>query len=376
MQVLPLPRELAPALRQPRRSLRARLTLLYAGLCFASGLALLAIANVPLLAGTTVQHTVPAPGQVPGSGAHATPAGPGPHLILLFAAIALITTAVLSLVFGWLIAGRVLRPLRMITATARRISASSLHERLNIDGPQEFRELGETLDELFGRLEASFESQRHFVANASHELRTPLTAEKTLLQVTLADPDADAQTLRSACEELLGLSGQQERLIAALLTLASSERGVDQREPFDLADITGTAVAARHDEAERRGIQVDAALAAAPATGDPRLAESLVANLLDNALRHNVAGGRVEISTARADGRAVISVSNTGPRIPPDTLGRLFQPFQQLGGERIRHTDGHGLGLAIVQAIASAHGAALRARARPGGGLDIEVGFP
>jgi signal transduction histidine kinase len=135
-------------------------------------------------------------------------------------------------------------------------------------------------------------------------------------------------------------------------------------------------VAARHAEAERRGIRVDATLATAPAAGDPRLAESLVANLLDNALRHNVAGGRVEISTARTGGRAVISVGNTGILIPSDNLGRLFEPFQQLGGERIRHTDGHGLGLAIVRAIASAHSAALSARPRPDGGLDVEVGFP
>ena len=138
----------------------------------------------------------------------------------------------------------------------------------------------------------------------------------------------------------------------------------------------GKAAVARHQEAERRGIHVDATLTAAPAMGDPRLAESLVANLLDNALRHNVAVGRVEVSTARAAGRAVISVSNTGILIPPDKLDRLFQPFQQLGSERIRHTDGHGLGLAIVHAIASAHSAALSARARPDGGLAIEVGFP
>ena len=214
------------------------------------------------------------------------------------------------------------------------------------------------------------------VVEGASGLRTPLTAERSLLQVALADPDATAETLRSTCEEVLALGRQQERLIEALLTLASSERGVEQWEPFDLADIAGKAVAARHQEAERRRIHVDATLAAAPATGDPRLAESLVANLLDNALRHNVAGGRVEISTARAAGRAVISVSNTGTLIPPDKLSRLFQPFQQLGSERIRHTDGHGLGLAIVHAIASAHSAALSARARPDGGLDIEVGFP
>ena len=189
-------RELAPLLRLPRRSLRIRLTVLYAGLCFASGLALLAIANVPLLAGMSVRDTVPAPGQVRAGVIHPSP-GLGAQPVVIYSAIALITTAVLSLVFGWLVAGRVLRPLRTITAAARHISASNLHERLDIEGPEEFRELGETLDDLFGRLEASFESQRHFVANASHELRTPLTAEKTLLQVALADPDASAATLRA-----------------------------------------------------------------------------------------------------------------------------------------------------------------------------------
>ncbi len=361
----------------PRWSLRLRLTLLYAGLFFTSGLALLFLVNVPILTGRAGRHTVPAPAsqQPPGATPTVLPRTPA-HMILLTSGIALVVMVGVSLALGWLVAGRVLRPLRTITATARHISASNLHERLNIDGPEEFRELGETLDGLFRRLEASFESQRHFVANASHELRTPLTAEKTLLQVALADPDASAPALRSTCEQLLALSDQQERLIAALLTLASSERGVVRREPFDLADLAGQAMTDRRAEAERRGIQVDAALAAAPASGDPRLAESLVANLLDNALRHNVAGGRVEISTAQDAGRAVISVSNTGILIPPDRLARLFEPFQQLGSERIRHTDGHGLGLTIVQAIASAHSAVLRARPRPGGGLDIEVAFP
>jgi signal transduction histidine kinase len=162
------------------------------------------------------------------------------------------------------------------------------------------------------------------VANASHELRTPLAAERTLLQVALADPDATAQMLRSTCEQLLTLGHQQERLIEALLTLASSQRGVEQWERFDL-----------------------------------------VANLVDNALRHNVRGGQAEISTTTAAGRATILVRNTGAVIAPGDADRLFQPFRQLGNERIRHTGGHGLGLAIVHAIASAHGATLSPRARP-----------
>jgi signal transduction histidine kinase len=158
--------------------------------------------------------------------------------------------------------------------------------------------------------------------------------------------------------------------------LASSERGIERWEPFDLADIAAKAILDRHQDADRRGIRIDAELSAAQATGDPALAESLIANLAGNAIRHNVDGGRVEISTASTGGLAVLTVSNTGPLVPPDEVDRLFQPFQRLGTQRIRHASGHGLGLAIVSAIVSVHGAALTASARPEGGLDITVSFP
>jgi signal transduction histidine kinase len=285
--------------------------------------------------------------------------------------------AVVALGIGWLIAGRVLRPLRKITATARDISAGNLDQRLAVDGPDdEFRQLGRTLDGLFGRLEASFQAQRHFVANASHELRTPLTAEKTLLQVALADPGATTATLRSACEKALQWNGQQERLIDGLLTLASSERGIEAWEPFDLADTAAKAILDRHEEADRRAIRVDATLTSAPVTGDPALAGSLLANLVSNAIRHNLDGGRVEISTGITDGRAVVTVSNTGPLVAPGEVSRLFQPFQRQGAQRLRQAGGHGLGLAIVSAIAAVHGAGLDASARPEGGLEIRVSFP
>jgi signal transduction histidine kinase len=360
----------------PRRTLRTRLTLLYAGLFLVSGTALLAVADVPVL---TVRQTsrVPA-GRLLAPGTAPTGLAPGTdlHQVLVYSGVALALLVLLSVPLGWLVAGRALRPLRVITTSAQAISASNLDARLGLDPSyEEFRELGETLDDLFGRLEASFESQRHFVANASHELRTPLTAERTLLQVALADPGATAETLRSTCEELLALSEQQEGLIGALLTLASSQQGVEQREPFDLAGITRKAIADRGDEAARRDVQVDAALAAAPAVGDPGLAAILVANLVDNALRHNTSGGRAGISTAAIAGRAIISVSNTGPVIPPAEVSRLFQPFQRLGTERLRHVGGHGLGLAIVRAIAGAHHAALTVQARPEGGLEITVSF-
>ncbi len=242
-----MPRSRTPAsvLRFPRRTLRMQLTLLYAGLFFVSGAALLVI---PLF---RIRNSVPAGPQ--GNASAVAQHGTDVHQQVISSAVALAVMVLLSLALGWLIAGRLLRPLRTITATARDISASNLHRRLALGGRHdEFKELGETLDDLFGRLEASFESQRHFVANASHELRTPLTAERTLLQVALSDPAATAETLRSTCEEVQALGELQELLIEALLTLASSERGVEQREPFDLAGIAGHIVLARRQEAERR----------------------------------------------------------------------------------------------------------------------------
>jgi signal transduction histidine kinase len=360
------PGQPAPAFRLPQVTLRIQLALLYAGF-LTCGAALLL---VPIL---TIHQAIPAGAD--GRVIAGIQANTNAQVIRAVATLA--GLVMLSLAAGWLIAGRFLRPLRTITATARDISASNLNRRLALTGRRdEFKELGETLDGLFERLEASFESQRHFVANASHELRTPLTAERTLLQVALADPDASAEVLRSACRQALDLEDQQERLIEALLTLASSERGVEGWEPFDLADIAAKVIGDRITEAERRGIRIETALSAAPATGDPSLAESLVANLVDNAIRHNVQGGRVEVSTTMTDGRAIIRVANTGPVIPPQDLDRLFQPFQRLGYERVRHGDGHGLGLAIVCAIAVAHKAGVTATARPGGGLDLEVSFP
>ena len=302
--------------------------------------------------------------------------------LLIESGIALAIMAVVSVGLGWLMAGRVLSPLRTITAAARRISARSLHQRIAMTGPDdELKELGDTFDQLLGRLDASFRAQRQFVANASHELRTPLARQRTLLEVALRDRQATNASLRLACERALAAGEQQERLIAALLTLARGERGLDTFEPFDLGAVAADALAARRDEAQARGVTVTADLGAAPALGDPRLAERLAANLADNAIRYNVPGGLVEITAGRRDDRAFLAVTNTGPVIPPDQLGRLFQPFERLAEGRHaepRGTDqgGLGLGLAIVSAIAAAHGAALHAVTRAAGGLAIEVVFP
>ncbi|MFZ0192639.1 MAG: ATP-binding protein [Streptosporangiaceae bacterium] len=299
------------------------------------------------------------------------------HQLLVNSGIALAIVAVLALLAGWLVAGRMLRPIRTITRTARRISSTSLHERLALGGPEdELKELGDTLDSLFARLEAAFEAQRHFVANASHELRTPLTAERTLLQVALDDPGTTTAAWRSTAQEVLASSDEQARLIEALLTLASSESGLNGHEPVDLATTVPVTLAGLQPEIGRLGIHIGEVTEPAPLDGDPLLAERLVANLLTNAVRHNMAGGRVEVRTGVKDGRAVLSVTNTGPVIPPAEVDRLFQPFQRLDRRRATYKDGHGLGLSIVRAIATAHDATITANPMPDGGLCVSVSFP
>jgi signal transduction histidine kinase len=299
------------------------------------------------------------------------------HALLVQSGFALVVMAVLAFALGWLVAGRVLRPLRAITATARAISATSLHERLALTGPDdEFKELADTLDGLFARLEASFTAQRNFVASAAHELRTPLTLDKTLLQVALRNPRGSADQWRATGAELLESSMQQERILEALLTLATSEAGVSRHEPAELAKVTRACLESAGAEAGRRGLHVETSLGPAPMLGDPDLITRLVANLVDNAVRHNVPGGTVEVGTAQRDGLAVLTVTNSGPVIPPGQVGRLLQPFQRLATARGSDGDGHGLGLPIVRAIATAHGATLTTRARPEGGLHVEVQFP
>ena len=258
--------------RLRRATLRSQLTMLYAGL-------LVVVVAVVLVAAAFLFRTATAPPGVETN--HGTSFEIG-------AAVVIVLAVLVGLWFAWQLAGLYLRPLRTLNATARDISATNLHRRLELKGPDdELTQLGSTLDDLFGRLESSFESQRRFVANASHELRTPLAGQRTLLQVALADPDASDESLRAACEEALALGERQERLVDGLLTLASSERGIECREPLDLAEIAERVLVSRQQEAARRGVEIRASLDAAPTTGDPVLIESMIANLLDNAIQHN-----------------------------------------------------------------------------------------
>jgi signal transduction histidine kinase len=299
------------------------------------------------------------------------------HLLEVTSAIALTIMTVISGVLGWVIAGRVLRPLRTITATTQQISEASLHRRLSMSGPRdELRQLADTIDGLLERLEGAFDAQRRFVANASHELRTPLTAARAMLEMVMTDPRADVRTFRKTCAQVLSENEHQEQLIDALLTLAQGQRGLDDRSPVDLATIVSDEVTRQGGAASERGLHMSVSLEPAVVTGEARLIERLVSNLVENAIRHNEPQGQVRVALESVAGRPTLRISNTGPAVPPEEIARLLQPFQRLAPNRVGHGAGLGLGLSIVAAIANAHEAALRVQPRDGGGLEIEVNFP
>jgi signal transduction histidine kinase len=296
------------------------------------------------------------------------------HQLLTKSGIALGLMALVSVGLGWLVAGRVLRPLAAITAAARRLEGSTLHERINLQGPQdELKELADTFDQMLGRLDATFETQRRFVANASHELRTPLAIVRTEVDVALADPGAGPAELRAMAGRVLEANRRSERLIEGLLTLARSERQLRAAEPLDLALAAADAVSVTASEVERLGLRVSRVLGAAPVAGDRALLERLVANLVENAVRHNRPGGWVEVDTGRAGPLAVIRVANSGPPIPPDQVATLFEPFRRLHPDRTGSHRGAGLGLSIVRSVATAHGGTATAKALPEGGLEVRV---
>jgi signal transduction histidine kinase len=296
------------------------------------------------------------------------------HQLIVESAIALAIMAIISTLLGWFVAGRALRPLRVMTTATHEISAASLHQRLNMPGPRdELRALADTIDGLLGRLERSFAAQRRFVMNASHELRTPLTAVRALLEMVLTDPDATVETYREACHQVLEENHQQEELIEALLALAQGQRGITRRETIDLVVVVAAGLDATRSRAAARSLEVAAELEPAALAGDQRLIARLVSNLLVNAVVHNVDGGRVSVAVGTVGGEAMLSVTNTGTEVPADQIGRLLEPFQRLAPDRVG--PGLGLGLSIVQAIADAHDADLVVRPADGGGLTVVVRF-
>lgn len=391
----------------PRRA-RVRFALLFGLLFIASGAVLLSITyllvNRPTHNVVTAFHVAPQdgsqprtiirPGSEPGSGPDS---GSPPdvtdwlndqlskqtakmhdaqmHELLVQSGIALAIMAAISVVLSWLLARRVLKPMRTLTAGICRISASNVHERLAVEGPRdEVSELADSVDGLLERLEAALESHKRFVANAAHELRTPLTVERALLEESLLDREATVEAFRENFERLLRISTHQGALLESLLTLAVSERGMDRTEPVDLAEVIESVLLTQLPDSQRHGVRIVDRTEPATVAGDTALLERLVANLAHNAAYYNVPDGSVDITVRRHDRRAVLTVSNTGPEVPKDRVDQLFEPFQRM--HRTAGDGHHGLGLSIVRAIAAAHDATLTAHARPEGGLVVDISFP
>ena len=391
--------------RWPPQTFRVRLALLFAALFLAAGAALLGItyalvANIPV--------KVPPVTKAQASLAFACKLGPGGkqpepvlssrcahalsavgaqqaaieqrdqmlgHLLAYSLAALGIMTAVSGAV-GWVLAGRVLRPVSSITAAARRASEQHLGERLALTGPHdELRELADTFDQMLERLDAAFASQRRFVADASHELRTPLTVMRTAIEVTMAKPARTPEQLEAMAAKVARSAAQAEALIEALLTLAASEQAPAGPELVDLATAAEDAAESAAAGARELGLRVDTDLAAAPVCGNRLLLERMVGNLVDNAVRHNIRGGWILIRTGTGEQRAQFEIANSGPVIPEELVPALFEPFRRVE-ERTSVRDGSGLGLAIVRSIGTAHGASVEAHSLPAGGLRILVTLP
>jgi signal transduction histidine kinase len=302
------------------------------------------------------------------------------HQLVVQATLALALTTALAAAVGWLVSARALRPLRAVTATARRLSQRNLNERIALHGPRdEIKELADTFDQMMGRLAAAFDAQRRFVANASHELRTPLTRLRALVEVSLADPAADTAALRTMAERVQVAAEDQERLIDGLLYLAQGERGLDGTQTIDLAELVASVLAVTAERGPRpHPTQILTELGSATTVGDRDLLARLAANLIDNALSYNIDDGWVRVRTGSENGQATLQVTNTGPVVPTEILPTLLEPFRRQVPDRT-HTGaprGSGLGLSIVAAIADAHRGSIDLTARQGGGLQVTVGLP
>jgi signal transduction histidine kinase len=296
--------------------------------------------------------------------------------LLAFSLAGLAVLTVASGGMGWLMSGRVLRPVRVITETARRASEQHLGERLALTGASdELKELADTFDDMLERLDAAFAAQRRFVANASHELRTPLTVMRTAIDVTLAKPSPTAPQLTDMAARVRRSVDRAETMIEALLTLAVSDQGKLSTEFTDLSTWAEDAIDAAAPEIKRLNLSVDTELDPAETTGDPQLLERMISNLVDNAIRHNEPGGWIRLRTGSSHAAAYLEIANSGPFIPDDAVASLFEPFRRLGG-RTGVRDGVGLGLSIARSVVTAHRATVTARSQPAGGLAISVVIP
>jgi signal transduction histidine kinase len=300
------------------------------------------------------------------------------HELLVWSLVALGAMTVASMLLGWLLAGRVLRPLRTMTATTRRISQENLHERLALQGPEdELKELSDTIDGLLARLEEAFEAQRRFVANASHELRTPLTRIRTALDVAVGKPAPIPLQVSELDRKIREGLDRTDRLLESFLELSRAQHGQPaERAAVSLDEIVAASLQTHQPEIAAKRLAVEHELRSATVSGSPTLLTRMVENLIDNAIRHNTTGGWIRVESHDGPGSARLTVDSGGAPIDQDKLGELAQPFRRLGAERTGSEDGVGLGLSIVQAIATAHSGTLTLHARPQGGLRVAIELP
>jgi signal transduction histidine kinase len=379
--------------RTPAPTIRLRLTALYGTVFLITGAVLLTIGYVFVRTNLRTHHSLRAellrlgirpvrgefgfpPGSSTGKLIHTVQdqiLGGALHRLLIEYAVALLLMTAISVLIGWLLAGRALAPLRDITATARRVSSENLGERIDLPGPaDELRELADTFDGMLARLDSAFASQRHFVANASHELRTPLAIMRTEVDVALADPDASAAELREMGEAIRDTVDRCERLIASLLLLARSEAATGHEEPVDIAALAGDCITDMWARAQEAQIEIRDDLEPAWTSGHPGLLERLIANLIDNGIHHNVPGGYLQVQS-RTDGDKIeLLVANGGAPLDPKRVQELTQPFRRLD----RSVRGFGLGLSIVRSIAQAHHGTTTLLAPASGGLEVRVTLP
>jgi signal transduction histidine kinase len=379
--------------RTPAPTIRLRLTALYGTVFLITGAALLTVGYLFVRTNLRTHHSLRAElirlGIRPVRGEFGFPPdsqtsklihavqnqilGGALHRLLIEYAVALVAMTAISVLIGWLLAGRALAPLREITATARRVSGENLGERIDLPGPaDELRELADTFDGMLTRLDSAFASQRHFVANASHELRTPLAIIRTEVDVALADPDASVGELRDMGEAIRDTVDRCERLIASLLLLARSEAATGLEEPVDLAALAADCITDLWARAEEVHVEIRDDLQPAWTIGHPGLLERLIANLIDNGIHHNVPGGYLEIQSRTEGDEIELLVANGGPAIDPERVAELAEPFRRLD----RSVRGFGLGLSIVRSIAEAHHGTATLRAPASGGLEVRVTLP
>ena len=367
--------------RARRLTIRARLTLTYAGLVTGSGAVLIALVYLYMRRFEVPVSEAPVVGTDESDGSiylRITLLSEFLNTMLGISLGALVLLALLSGAVGWVVAGRMLAPLSTMNEAAKQAASGDLSRRLALTGPRdEIRDLADTYDHMLDSLESSLATYRRFAANASHELRTPLATAQTMIDVTLADPDASAGQLRSLTERLRETNQANVETVDALLDLAEAQSGDIYREEVDLGEVVATVLAQLAPEAAEREVTLPAAPGdIVVVEGDPVLLRQAVSNLLRNAVRHNVAGGGVELELARADGRARLRLSNGGPLVPAERLASLCEPFVRGAGRGRTRGAGHGLGLAIVSAVATAHDGVLELSANPSGGLTAVLDLP